>query len=700
MSSEHLRKYLAYYQKTLREEPENIEARLRLAALFREMGRPAHAVEEYVTASKLLAAQGHPMEAIAACKAVLEIDPTHTEVQFFLARLFAQVPDGAGAVASRIARPLAPIAPAPPRSGPVAEPARPRLQQISPQEAAALAAQGHVITLARPKTAPGLPPLPAPDPAPLATPVPSRAPVHTPRLQDPHATRVQTSPREELSEAAHAALAHTAIGAAPSMTARYADSGADPDELLLEDDALIEALDEPVAELGGEATSPVEDDPAAEDRAPRARVATRAASYSEALMRDAGPLEDLRSTLAMEPEDVLEELRRVELLERGEEHRRTSVSWQPSDRSLHRHFDPAIKPVPQVEETTSPTRARAEERFTLGVFDMDSVELDAVQVDDTRVSALIAEDSAGQLVTQRRLPRIQVSSGVGPQGQRTVSVQPDALPEIPLLSGLGQQGFVELLNAARLLHTSDGQPLLSGQERGRSLFIILRGQVHVSKLVNGHPVQIAAMGEGDFFGEFALLTGRDVPSAQVTSQGQTMLLELTEEMLQRIGAQAPEIWDILWDVYHARMLNNLMASHSIFGKLDPGSRDEIVDMFELREHTAGQIIVSPDEPCPAVFLLLFGEVCLRPQRSGQASLTLREGEFFGFVASLSDDVGRVAVEVMRDTTLLALPAREFRALTRSHPAVAAEIRRLLRDRAPGQDLFMAGITPYADVGFS
>lgn len=105
MSSEKLRKYLAYYRKALNEDPENIEARLRLAALFREMGRPAFAIEEYNTAAKLLASDGLPLEAIAACKAILELDPTHQETQLFLAKLYAEVPEATGN-SVRVARPV------------------------------------------------------------------------------------------------------------------------------------------------------------------------------------------------------------------------------------------------------------------------------------------------------------------------------------------------------------------------------------------------------------------------------------------------------------------------------------------------------------------------------------------------------------------------------------------------------------------
>ncbi len=113
MSSKKLRKYLAYYRKTLSDDPENIEARLRLAALFREMGRHRHAIEEYGTAAKLLASEGLPLEAIAACKAILELDATHRDTQYFLARLYAQVPEATDN-SVRVARPVSPVSPVSP----------------------------------------------------------------------------------------------------------------------------------------------------------------------------------------------------------------------------------------------------------------------------------------------------------------------------------------------------------------------------------------------------------------------------------------------------------------------------------------------------------------------------------------------------------------------------------------------------------
>src|SRR5690554_4671926 len=175
MSSPKLRKYLAYYQRTLSDDPHNIEARLRLAALFCEMERPRHAIEEYGTAAKLLASAGLPLEAIAACKAILELDPTHTETQFFLARLYAQSPEATGH-AARVARPLDGAArrahptPAPdsaPSSGAAAGPgwlregSGVRVQTLSEREAQEVrSGQQSAITLGRPKSGPRVEALP------------------------------------------------------------------------------------------------------------------------------------------------------------------------------------------------------------------------------------------------------------------------------------------------------------------------------------------------------------------------------------------------------------------------------------------------------------------------------------------------------------------------------------------------------------
>ncbi|MFB6350975.1 MAG: hypothetical protein ABEN55_22845 [Bradymonadaceae bacterium] len=105
MNPEQLKKFLVYYRRRIERDPENVEARLRLATVFREMGQRRRAIEQYEAAAQLLDDQGLALEAIAACKAILELDPSRVEAQYFLARLYAQTPDATDQSA-RVAQPV------------------------------------------------------------------------------------------------------------------------------------------------------------------------------------------------------------------------------------------------------------------------------------------------------------------------------------------------------------------------------------------------------------------------------------------------------------------------------------------------------------------------------------------------------------------------------------------------------------------
>lgn len=105
MSSEQLEKFLAYYRKRIDEEPRNVEARLRLATVYREMDKTPRAVDQYEEAAQILDDEGLAREAIEACKAILELDPDQVEARYLLARLYAQTPDATDGSA-RVAEPV------------------------------------------------------------------------------------------------------------------------------------------------------------------------------------------------------------------------------------------------------------------------------------------------------------------------------------------------------------------------------------------------------------------------------------------------------------------------------------------------------------------------------------------------------------------------------------------------------------------
>ncbi len=106
MDADELDHYRDYYRDHVRRNPANIEARLRLATVFRELDDRKRAVEHFEVAAELLSEEEDYLDAIAACKAVLQLAPERRSAQYLLAHLYARTPE-AFEHSPRVAQPLA-----------------------------------------------------------------------------------------------------------------------------------------------------------------------------------------------------------------------------------------------------------------------------------------------------------------------------------------------------------------------------------------------------------------------------------------------------------------------------------------------------------------------------------------------------------------------------------------------------------------
>lgn len=75
------------YTKIVKSDPRDLTARQKLAELHARLGKVPEAVAEYQSVAGSYAADGLLLKAIAVCKIILQIDPSHTETQAVLASL-------------------------------------------------------------------------------------------------------------------------------------------------------------------------------------------------------------------------------------------------------------------------------------------------------------------------------------------------------------------------------------------------------------------------------------------------------------------------------------------------------------------------------------------------------------------------------------------------------------------------------------
>jgi CRP-like cAMP-binding protein len=112
----------------------------------------------------------------------------------------------------------------------------------------------------------------------------------------------------------------------------------------------------------------------------------------------------------------------------------------------------------------------------------------------------------------------------------------DALGQCPFFAELSRNELIDLAKATEDMEVDEGKALTREGESGREFFVIIDGEVSVTKDGN----EIRRMGPGDFFGEIALI--EDMPrTATVTAATPLRFFVLTRQSFRSLLAQQPEL---------------------------------------------------------------------------------------------------------------------------------------------------------------
>lgn len=105
-SKSELKKNLRALQERLQERPLDLDARMRVARTYRLLQRADDAVSHYAAVARYLSLAGHPLQAIAVLKELLQVDPKHEETLLFLAKLYARTRAADATNRGRVAVPI------------------------------------------------------------------------------------------------------------------------------------------------------------------------------------------------------------------------------------------------------------------------------------------------------------------------------------------------------------------------------------------------------------------------------------------------------------------------------------------------------------------------------------------------------------------------------------------------------------------
>ena len=133
------------------------------------------------------------------------------------------------------------------------------------------------------------------------------------------------------------------------------------------------------------------------------------------------------------------------------------------------------------------------------------------------------------------------------------------VPKSPLFEVLSEEERDALVREMDLESHDEGSVIISEGQPGSSMYVIASGEVKVfTHGAGGSSVYLARLGEGDFFGEVSMLTGKP-RTATITAAQRTEVLRLDKEKLDNALAMYPGIRKVLNDFYQRRAEHTVEA---------------------------------------------------------------------------------------------------------------------------------------------
>jgi cAMP-dependent protein kinase regulator len=134
-----------------------------------------------------------------------------------------------------------------------------------------------------------------------------------------------------------------------------------------------------------------------------------------------------------------------------------------------------------------------------------------------------------------------------------------AVPKSPLFEVLTDEEREAVVKEMALEEHEEGNVIITEGQPGSSMYVIARGEVKVYTLgSDGASVYLAKLGEGDFFGEVSVLTGKP-RTATITASQPTQLLRLDKSKLDTTLSRFPGIRKVLDDFYKKRAEHTVEA---------------------------------------------------------------------------------------------------------------------------------------------
>ena len=152
----------------------------------------------------------------------------------------------------------------------------------------------------------------------------------------------------------------------------------------------------------------------------------------------------------------------------------------------------------------------------------------------------------------------QLTAKATPEAGKSEPLFSRPVPKSPLFEVLGDVERAAIVEEMELETHDEGSVIINEGDPGTSMYLVASGEVKVYTRGSAGTLYLARLGEGDFFGEVSVLTGKP-RTATITASQRTELLRLDKTKLDGVLSKHPGIRKVLDEFYKKRAKHTVEA---------------------------------------------------------------------------------------------------------------------------------------------
>ncbi len=268
--------------------------------------------------------------------------------------------------------------------------------------------------------------------------------------------------------------------------------------------------------------------------------------------------------------------------------------------------------------------------------------------------------------------------------QHRILSDPQLVPENYLL---------HLIAASRLRVLMPGDTAIREGEYGRDLYLILEGRLALSASELGDAeFPVALLGRGEHVGEDGMLTGHPY---KLTAQAQmpTLVLQVPEQVMQRLMELAPHVRSYFDQVNNARSLKSILKRMALFQGISDADIYALIQQTPVKQYERNERLFAEDDAGgrpsrETLHILLEGFVKVARHtiggtghhRSDERIIAYRQGgDYFAGGLDLLGDGRAVSVTTINRVRVAEVPRQVMLALFQHYPEVNQRFALRLRE---------------------